>query len=229
MPRSIRSERLGVLRAGITVAHLPQARRATVLRLTTALLLLALLSKHPNHIVKRLFDIDAVLGRRLDKLTAQILGQRLPLLGRNGALHGLVALVADQHDGHGQRRARGGADGRGQVTCARGRAGIGGLLDHFDLVVEFLYPRERGAGSDAVDKNETLTVADPLVAQSGVFFLAGRIEDFQHARLLIDDDLLAVGVFNGWVVGFDEVIEAELFISIHFFFLIRSGEEEILE
>lgn len=210
MPRSVRSERLGIFRSGITVAHGPQPGRSTILALPAALLLLSLLPKHTDDIVESLFDIDAVLGRRLDKFTAQILGQRLTLLGRHGALDGLVALVTHQHHRHGQRGAGGGADGRRQITGARGGTGVGRFLDHLDLIVELLYPRKRCPRSDAVNKNETLTVPDPLVAQRSVFFLTGGIQYFQHTRLLIDDDLLAVGVFDGRVICFDKVIKAEL-------------------
>ena len=46
--------------------------------------------------------------------------------------------------------------------------------------------------------------------QSVVFFLAGGIQHFQHARLLVDNDLLAVGVFDSWVICFDKVVQAEL-------------------
>ena len=182
MSRSIRSERLGVFWSGITVAHGPQSGRAPVLGLTAALLLLllSLLSEHPDHIVKSLFDIDTVLGRGLDEFASQILGEGLTFLGGNGSFDGLVTLVPHQHYGHGQRGARGGVDGRGQVAGTGGRPGVGGLLDHLDLVVELLYPGKRGSRGDAVDEDEALTVADPLIAQGRVFFLAGGIQHLQH-------------------------------------------------
>lgn len=86
----------------------------------------------------------------------------------------------------------------------------GRLLDALDELVEALDAVEGGAGGDAVDEDEAFAVADPLVAEGGVFFLAGCVEDFEHAGLVVDDDLLAVGVFDGGVVGLDEVVEAEL-------------------
>lgn len=164
MPRSIRSERLGIFRTGITVAHGPQPGRSTILALPAALLLLSLLPEHTNDIVESLFDIDAVLGRRFDKITTQVLGQCLTLLSGYGALDGLVALVTHQHHRHRQRGTGGSTDGGCQVTGTRGRTGVGGFLDHLDLIVEFLYPRKRGPRSDAVDENEAFTIPDPLVA-----------------------------------------------------------------
>lgn len=180
MSRSIRSERLGVFWSGIAVAHGPQSGRAPVLRFAALLLLLSLLSEHPDHIVKSLFDIDTVLGRGLDEFASQILGESLTFLGGYGSFDGLVTLVPHQHHGHGQRGARGSIDGRGQVAGTGGRPGVGGLLDHLDLIVEFLYPGKRGSRGDAVDEDEALTVADPLIAQGRVFFLAGGIQHLQH-------------------------------------------------
>jgi hypothetical protein len=45
-----------------------------------------------------------------------------------------------------------------------------------------------------------------LVAQRGVFFLAGRVEDLEHAGLAVDDYLFAVGVFDCWVVSGDNAL-----------------------
>lgn len=60
---------------------------------------------------------------------------------------------------------------------------------------------ERGARGDRVDEDEALAVADPLVAQGGVFFLAGGVEDFEHAGLAVYDYLFAVGVFDCGIVS----------------------------
>ena len=72
--------------------------------------------------------------------------------------------------------------------------------------MEFPYPAKGCAGGDAVDEDEAFSVADPLVSEGGVFFLAGGVEDFEHAGLGVDDDLFAVGVFDGGVVGFYKVV-----------------------
>ena len=101
-------------------------------------------------------------------------------------------------------------DGGAQIAGPGRRSGIGGFLDHLDLIVELLYPRKGRPRSDAVDKDEAFAVADPLVSQCGVFLLPSGIQDFQHARLAIDHHLLSVRIFNSRVVCFDEVIQAKL-------------------
>lgn len=69
-----------------------------------------------------------------------------------------------------------------------------------DLVVKPLDARERRSGGDAVDQDETFAVPDPLVAQSGVFFLTGGVENLEHAGLPIYHDLFAIRVFNRGIV-----------------------------
>lgn len=208
MSRFIGSE-TSILGFGVSVSTRRESPLATILR-STALGLLPLLAKHANDIVEGLFNIDAVLSGGLDEFAAQLLRQGLTLLRGDGALDGLVALVADKHDGDGQWGPGRALHGRGEVAGAGGGAGASGLLDHLDLVVEFGDARERGARCDTVDQYETLAISNPLVAQCGVFFLARRVQHLEHARLLVDDDLFAVGVFDGGIVGFDEVIETEL-------------------
>lgn len=90
------------------------------------------------------------------------------------------------------------------------RRNCGGLLDALDEFVEAFDAVEGSAGRDAIDQDEAFAVADPLVAKGCIFFLACCVENFEHAGLVVDDDLFAVGVFDGGVVGLDEVIEAEL-------------------
>ena len=154
-----------------------------------------------------LFDVDAVLCRRLDEVAAQVLGQGLSLLRRHLALGDAVALVSDKHDGRLTKHGRGCAHGRARVC---GRAGHGRLLDALDLAVEALYAGEGGARGDAVDEHEALAVAYPLVPQCNVLLLAGRVEHLEHARLAVDLHLLAVRVFDGGVVRLDEVVQAQL-------------------
>lgn len=156
---------------------------------------MALTTQDSYHVVKGLFDIDAVLGRRLDKLASEFPGQSVAFLGGHLALRHSVALVTDEHDGDGQLRV-GGGDGGAGIRRRRGAR----FLDTLYLVMEAFDARKGRARGNAVYEDKALAVTDPLVAQRRVFFLAGRVEDFEHARLAVYDDLLAVLVFNCWVV-----------------------------
>lgn len=147
-----------------------------------------------HHIVESLVDVDAVLGRSLDKITAQLAGERTALLRRDLALRDSVALVANQHDGCKVEK--------GIVACGRAR----GLLDPPDLVVEHFYLLKGRAGGYAVHEHKTLSVSYPLISQRDVVFLAGGIEHFEHTWLAVDLHLLAVRVFDGGVVRLDEVV-----------------------
>ena len=150
-----------------------------------------------DNVVEGLLDISTVLGGGFDELAAELARQRLALLGRNFPLSHAVAFVADQHDGHGG--GRGGGDRRhGRAWVGGGRGGR--FLDPLDLIVEARDAGEGRARRDAVDQDETLAVADPLVAQRRILFLPCRVEHLQHARLPVNDHLLAVGVFDGGIV-----------------------------
>lgn len=59
---------------------------------------------------------------------------------------------------------------------------------------------EGGSRRDAVDQNKAFAVSNPLVPQCRVFFLAGGVEDFKHAGLAVDDNLLSVGIFDRWII-----------------------------
>ena len=128
---------------------------------------------------------------------------------RDFPLSDSVAFVSDEH----YRCGAGGAvhycwggERGGKIAASGGGAGAGGFFDALDLVVEFLDAGEGGAGGYAVDEDEAFAVSNPLVAEGGVFFLAGGVEDFEHAGLVVYDDLFSVGVFDCRVVGFDEVV-----------------------
>jgi hypothetical protein len=164
----------------------------------------ALFSKQTNDIVECLFHIDAAFGRGLDKLTAQLLCQRMTLLCGYFSLGDSVTFVAHQHDWHRCSRRR------ERCRRAQGRAGVAGaarrLLDSIDLVMKSLDAGKGGARGDAVHQHKAFSITDPLVSECCVFFLPRRVQDFQHARMAVDDDLLPVRVFNGGIVGFDKVV-----------------------
>ncbi len=152
--------------------------------------------KQAHDVVEGFLDIDAVLCRRLDEITPQLPRQGLPLLRAHLALRDAISLVAHEHDWDAACWCGGGDGGAG----VRGRV-CGGLLDPLDLVVEALDAGEAAAGGDGVDEDEAFAVADPLVAERGVFFLAGCVEDFEHAGLAVYHHLFAVGVLDCWVVS----------------------------
>lgn len=170
-------------------------------------------SQDSDDVVKGLLNVDAVLGRGLDKLAAELPRKGVALLCGDLSVRHAVTLVSDEHDGDRGCRADGG-DGRAGVRRRRGRR----LLDPLNLVVEALDARERRARRHAVDENEALAVADPLVAQRCVLFLSGRVEHFEHAGLVVNHGLLAVGIFDGWVVLLPESVRWPYII------LIKRGE-----
>ncbi len=156
---------------------------------------LSLSSQDPDDVVESLLYVYAILGRRLDELAAQLACESMALLGGYLTLGDPIALVPHKHYRDGRRRAGGGD----------GRAGIGGrrccrLFDPLDLVVKSLDSREGRPGRDAVDEDEAFAVSNPLISQGGILFLAGRIQHFQHAGLIIYDNLLTVGILNRRVV-----------------------------
>lgn len=73
--------------------------------------IMPLLPQGPDHVVKRLLDVDAVLGRRFDKIAAELSRQRIAFLGRHLSLGAPVALVPNEHDG---RRSDGTSRERGR-------------------------------------------------------------------------------------------------------------------
>lgn len=195
-------ERSGIFGTRITPGT--QTGRSSILR--SPLLLLTLLSQHADHVIKGLLHINAVLCGSLDEFATKILGERLSLLSRNGALNGLVAFVTDQHDRHRKRGARRRVNRGSQITGSRGRSGVGRFLDHLDLIVKLLYAGERSSRGDAVNEDEPFAVTDPLVSQRSIFLLTCCVQYFQHARLLINHDLFTIRVFDGRIIGFNEMV-----------------------
>lgn len=63
---------------------------------------MTLATQDADHVVKGLFDIDAILGRGFDKLTTKLSGQGMAFLRGDFALRHSVALVSDQHYGDGK-------------------------------------------------------------------------------------------------------------------------------
>jgi hypothetical protein len=105
-----------------------------------------------------------------------------------------VAVIAYQHDGN-----RGG--------------GLGGsFLDPLNLAMKPLHSGKARATGDRVDNDKPFAVANPLVPESCVFLLTSCVENLEHAGIPINNSLLSIRVFDSWVVGFDIMIEAELFI-----------------
>lgn len=111
---------------------------------------LALPAEGTDDVVKRLLDVDAILRRSLDKVTAEGASEGLALLHRHVPVGASVTLVPHQHNG--RVGARGGRQGRrrsrkveGGRRAEGGGRGGGGTLDALDVLVEFLDTGKRRA------------------------------------------------------------------------------------
>lgn len=71
------------------------------------------------------------------------------------------------------------------------------VLDSQDLLLEGHDLLERLSAGDAVDQKETLAGAHVLLAHSRVLLLSGGIKDIEKGDLLVNDALLAVGIWEG--------------------------------
>jgi len=69
-----------------------------------------------------------------------------------------------------------------------------------------LDPGEGRARGDAIDKHKAFAIANPLISKCSIFFLASSVENFQHARLTVDDDLFSVGVFDSRIISLNKVV-----------------------
>src|ERR1700744_4966301 len=119
----------------------------------------------------------------------------------------LIALVADQHNGDRAGVSRLSSHLGRQRTGACRRIRVSRLFNPLYLRIELLDPLKGVSGCNTVDEDETLSISYPLVAESGIFFLSSRIQHFEHASLLINHDLFAIGVFDGWVIGLHEMVQ----------------------
>lgn len=77
-------------------------------------------------------------------------------------------------------------------------------LDLDNLLAKLAQLFEGGHGGDAEDQQEAVGVAHVELAHGGELFGAGRVHDLEHDLAAIDIDLLAVGVFDRWVIAFYE-------------------------
>lgn len=108
----------------------------------TARALVSLPAKLPNDIEKGFLDVDAVLGRGLNEVTAQIFSQSLTLLRRYFTLSNTIAFVAYEHNR---------CLAKDRSGCADRGAGVGRgashrrLFDALNLTVEALYACKRGS------------------------------------------------------------------------------------
>lgn len=70
------------------------------------------------------------------------------------------------------------------------------VLDSEDLLLECGDFLEALAGSDGVDEQEALACAHILLSHGAVLFLASGIEDIEEGDFIVNDALLAVGVYR---------------------------------
>ena len=72
-------------------------------------------------------------------------------------------------------------------------------------MVKPFHPGKARAASDGIDNDKPFAVANPQVPERYVFLLTSGVENFEHAGIPIDKNLLSIRVFDGWVVAFDIV------------------------
>jgi len=132
-------------------------------------------------------DVDAHFGGGFDELAAEVLGKVTALVHADLTLVFQIALV--RHDDNGERVL---------------------VLHTEDLLVECADFFERIAGGDRVYEKETLSRAHVLLTHSAVLLLSSRVQNIKQRDLLINDALLPVGVFDGWVILVNEVALDEL-------------------
>ena len=135
---------LGAVRAVRTAVGMTSSPIGVAMRSTTFAAswlppgtLVALAAKLADDFEKGLFHVYAILGRRFDEITAQLLGQGAAFLGGDLAFCDTVALVADKHHGSGTQSGTQGRRGQGRAGVG-GRAGERRFLDALNLVVKAL-------------------------------------------------------------------------------------------
>lgn len=154
---------------------------------SSSLLFLVVLPDLPDKITERLIDVDTLLGRGLDKFASEMFGKVTALVHANLTLVFQIALV--RYDNNGERIL---------------------VLHTEDLLVECADFFERVAGGDRIYEKETLSRAHVLLTHGTVLLLSSRVQNIEQRDLLINDALLPVGVFDGWVVLVHEVALDEL-------------------
>lgn len=132
-------------------------------------------------------DIEFTFGRSLHEWRRPELSQSNALSGSHFSLVLDIHFVAHQKDRH--------------PFCA---------FHSDDLFFHVLDVLESLMTGDRVDHYKALTVLYVEVAHRRELFSAGRVQDFEDARPAIHFDLLAVEVFDGWVVLFHECVGHEL-------------------
>ena len=132
-----------------------------------------------------LVSVEARSSRCLKVWHVVRLGIRHCLVVAHLSLVGQVDLVADQYHRH-------------RVF----------ILDAQDLLNEGVELCERGSINDAEHNQEALACAHVSVSHGRVLLLSCRVEDVQEDHVArCDGDLLAVAVFDGWVVFWRRYIE----------------------
>jgi len=146
-----------------------------------------LLADLANQGEESFLDVDSSLRGGFQEGAIERLGQILAF-GLGDLSFGLeIALVATDDEGH-----------------------LVGVLDSEDLLAEGRNFVEGGARGDGIHAEETLSSPHVLVSHGAVFFLSSGIEDVEEAGLVVDGDLLSVGVLDGGIVLVNEMVLDEL-------------------
>ena len=134
--------------------------------------------KPKNLLVKDFVDVGLCFGRRLEERTsAKLASQVFALFSADDTLVVQIALVANQDHRH-----------------------IVAVLDAQDLFAQVGKVVEGRLRNNRVDEHKALAVLHVQIAHGRELLRAGRIENLEHALLVVDLDLLAVRVLDGRVL-----------------------------
>ncbi len=138
---------------------------------------LVLSSNLSYQFMKAFVYVDSFLGAGLIEGDTIRFGKELALVGGHFSLGFQIYLVANEYHGY--------------------REVVLHSSDQFSHGIDLL---EGSSGGDIVDEEEALSGSHVLIAHCRVFFLASSIQNIQQTNFVVDDQLLAIGIFDSGII-----------------------------